>query len=549
MNELFDLGIRATLLLGVALMGWWVLKPQSAQMRSAWLRTAVLCLLALPVWIWAGPEFRFDIPWAEKPAPIMMMAAEGAPVVAAAPAANWSWVWAAVAALLALRMTMGGVALMRLWSRARQAGDDLTDELYQALAKLDVSRPVDFRMAPIGSPMTFGIRRACVVVPSDFDTWPEAHREAALMHEAAHIRRFDCGWQWLATSVRALLWCHPLVWWLAHAIKDEAELAADERVIAAGLEATDYAAALVEIARTKSHGRTPIAGTALMREGQLSRRVSSALESRRAGFTPIGALGMMAAAMGAVVAVGGLRPQLPQADVLVVKGKPTPIVFNMPAEDVPLELEDIVVTTDAGLDPLPTIKPAKTAVAPKWEAKKVVVLKQAKPRPSLPEPAEAVEPSAPVTDLRSHEATIRVTVEDTVALAPRSKDREARVVFVEIDDNAIAPSAPKTRVRTETFAYSFAELADVKDLKELKQLPAAHLEKIATWASVSEREEFKKHMEQLRKEMTWVYSDADAKKMTEKSKRAMEEAMKAVEKAAAFYPPVPPMGSSAPKGD
>ncbi len=549
MNELIDLGIRATLLLGVALVGWWVLKHRSAQMRSAWLRTAVLGLLALPVWIWAGPQFRFDIPWAEKPAPIMMMAAEGAPIAAAAPVANWSWVWGVVAVLLALRMTLGGVALVRLWSRARQAGDDLTDELYQALAKLDVTRQVDFRLAPIGSPMTFGIRRACVVVPNDFETWPQAHREAALMHEAAHIRRFDCGWQWLATSVRALLWCHPLVWWLAHAIKDEAELAADERVIAAGLEATDYAAALVEIARSKSHGRTPIAGTALMREGQLSRRVSSALESRRAGFTPVGALGMMAAAMGAVVAVGGLRPQLPQADVLVVKGKPTPIVFNMPAEDLPAELEDIVVTTDAGLAPLPAIKPAKPAVAPKKEAKKLVVVKQVKPKPSQPEPTEALAPAPPVVELRDHEPTIRVTVEDSVAFAPGSKDREARLVVVAIDEKAIAPSAPKTRVRTETFAYSFTELADMKDLKELKHLPEAHLEQIAAWASAAEREEFKKHIEQLRKEMTWVYTDLEAKKMAEKSKRAMEEAKKAVEKAAAFYPPVPPMGSLTPKGD
>lgn len=542
MNELFDLVIRATLLLGVALAGWWLLKNRSAQMRSAWLRAAVVGLLALPVWMWAGPQFRFDIPWVDKPAPVMMVAAEGAPLIPAHAAANWSWLWAAVAALLALRMTLGGVALARMWSRARVAGDDLADELYQALAKLDVSRPVDFRLAPVGSPMTFGIRRARVVVPNDFPTWPEAHREAALMHEAAHIRRFDCGWQWLATSVRAMLWCHPLVWWLTHAIKDEAELAADERVIAAGMEATDYATALVEIARTKSRAQTPMLGTALLREGQLSRRVSSALESRRGGFTPVGTLGMMAVAMGAVVAVGGLRPQLPQADVLIVKGKPTPIVFNMPAElsDAPPELEDLIVTTDAALDPLPVVKPAKPkAAAPSRNVKKTIVVKAVSSVPDAPPAVEAAAPAAPIVAVRNHEATIKVEVENAISLAHKSEDGETRVVVVAINEEAVAPKAPKTpRPKSETFAYNFVDLKD---------LPGAHFEQVG-WTP-AEREDFKRQIEMLQKEMVLVYTEADAKKVAEKTRRAIEEAKRAAEKAAAFYPPVRPLNSAAPKGD
>jgi len=549
MNELLDLAIRATILLGVAVAGWWLLKGGSAQLRSTWLRAVVVALVALPIWIWAGPELRFDVPFAEKPSPVLMSTTDGFVPTSAAPF-NWAWVWMAIAGLLALRMILGGWALARMWSQARRAGDDLTDELYQALARLDVARPVEFRLAPVTTPMTFGIHRACVVVPSDFATWPEAHREAALMHEAAHIRRFDCGWQWLATAVRAMLWCHPMVWWLTNAIRDEAELAADEHVIAAGVEATDYASALVEIARNQGRAQVPVAATALMREGQLSRRVTSALESRRAGFTPLGSIGLMSAAMAAVMAIGGLRPQLPQADVVVLGDQVFKVAVGDPVDEIPVEIDHILVPIDAGLAPLPSIA-KKSSVKVKKPITSIPVPKSSIARVSKPtivipgEVATDVDHVSKELKVQASDSMVKVVVNVGEPVAPRSDTR--RVVVLSTTEPAKAKKAPGV------YAYQFVESADFKELAELKDFKGempnfAGLEHLAGFASAAEREEFRRHMELLHKELLnhkevmgkefiSALSEADVKKIAEKSKKALEDARKAAEKMA---PPAPP---------
>lgn len=576
MNELMDLAIRATILLGVAVAGWWLLKGGSAQLRSTWLRAVVVALVALPVWIWAGPELKFVVPFAEKPAPVLMATTDGAmPVVTSA--FNWAWVWIAIASLLALRMILGGWALARMWSQARRAGDDLTDELYQALARLDVARPVEFRLAPVTTPMTFGIHRACVVVPSDFEFWPEAHREAALMHEAAHIRRFDCGWQWLATAVRAMLWCHPMVWWLTNAIRDEAELAADEHVIAAGVEATDYASALVEIARNQGRAQVPVAATALMREGQLSRRVTSALESRRAGFTPLGSIGLMSAAMAAVMAIGGLRLQLPQADVVVLGDEAFRVAAGDPVEDIPIEIEHILVPIDAGLDPLPSVAPdsksgSKKAGPSSKMAVKGTEIRVTKPRVATPAavaPSEIFIAEDAARELKrpGSEPSVKVVVNVGDPIAPHADSR--RVVVLSTTEPI------KSRKGPGLYAYQFIEskdmkqLAELKDFKEFKgELPNfAGLEHLAGFASAADREEFKRHMELLQKELLNQkelmdkefmigLSEADARKLSEKSRKAFEEARKATEKLIAPAPPAttattlpaPPVASSPSNG-
>jgi beta-lactamase regulating signal transducer with metallopeptidase domain len=555
MNELLDLAIRATILLGVAVAGWWLLKGGSAQLRSTWLRAVVVALVALPVWIWAGPELKFVVPFAEKPAPVLMSTMDGA-VPVATTAFNWAWVWIAIASLLAIRMVLGGWALTRMWSQARRASDDLTDELYQALARLDVVRPVEFRLAPVTTPMTFGIHRACVVVPSDFESWPEGHREAALMHEAAHIRRFDCGWQWLATAVRAMLWCHPMVWWLTNAIRDEAELAADEHVIAAGVEATDYASALVEIARNQGRAQVPVAATALMREGQLSRRVTRALESRRAGFTPLGSLGLMSAAMAAVMAIGGLRPQLPQADVVVLGDQVFKVASGDPAEDVPVEIDHLLVPIDAGLAPLPSIPSKEARVTIKKTIVSAPTHKAPVARVSTPvvAPSNIVIPTEIAVDedhvskelkVHSADSMVKVVVNVGEPVAPRSDAR--RVVVLSTTEAANAKKAPGA------YAYHFIESKDFKDLADLKDFKGeipnlANLEQMAGFASAADREEFKRHMELLHKELLnqkeligkefiGFISEAEAKKMAEKTKKALEEARKVADK---FAPPAPP---------
>src|SRR5687767_13221249 len=100
--------------------------------------------------------------------------------------------WALISALLLLRMALGRRALHALARRAEPlVGDRLTQAMRLARA-LGIARPVRFLVsdeAPV--PMTFGALKPVVVLPKSADAWTEDRIALVLLHELAHVRRFD----------------------------------------------------------------------------------------------------------------------------------------------------------------------------------------------------------------------------------------------------------------------------------------------------------------------------------------------------------------------
>ena len=97
-------------------------------------------------------------------------------------------------------------------------------------------------------PVTMGTLAPSIVVPADADAWDEDRRRAVLLHELAHIARQDCLTQMLAAIACAVYWVHPGVWYVARRLRIEREVACDDRVLAAGAHAPDYAGHLLELA-------------------------------------------------------------------------------------------------------------------------------------------------------------------------------------------------------------------------------------------------------------------------------------------------------------
>ena len=130
-------------------------------------------------------------------------------------------------------------------------------------------------------PMAFGTRRPSILIPAIADTWPDDRRRAVVLHELAHVARYDCLTQTLAFAACAMYWFHPAVWWVARRLRIERELACDDRVIAAGTQPREYAGHLLEIAYSFGGHRAPALAVSMARPRQLEGRMLAALDAAR----------------------------------------------------------------------------------------------------------------------------------------------------------------------------------------------------------------------------------------------------------------------------
>jgi hypothetical protein len=117
-----------------------------------------------------------------------------------------------------------------------------------------------------------------ILLPEDALDWPEAHRRIVLRHELAHVARGDALSQLVAGFVCALYWFHPLVWITERRLRAECERACDDRVVSLGTPAAEYAAHLLEVARSaRSFGAPGFLSVAMARPSQLEGRLLAVL--------------------------------------------------------------------------------------------------------------------------------------------------------------------------------------------------------------------------------------------------------------------------------
>lgn len=133
--------------------------------------------------------------------------------------------------------------------------------------------------ASVTMPIVCGVWRSSIVLPADAAQWSDERRRVVVLHELAHIKRRDCLTQSLAQLVCAAYWFNPIVWLAARRMRAERERACDDFVLAAGEKGPDYAAHLLEIAKTAQHRRmSPLVGLAMARPSQLEGRLLAILD-------------------------------------------------------------------------------------------------------------------------------------------------------------------------------------------------------------------------------------------------------------------------------
>ena len=87
---------------------------------------------------------------------------------------------------------------------------------------------------------------------------PDADKlEAVLLHELAHVARFDLWTSFAAHVACAAYWFNPLVWMAARRMRIEGERACDDAVLRCGARASDYADQLLEVVRDTQNRWAP----------------------------------------------------------------------------------------------------------------------------------------------------------------------------------------------------------------------------------------------------------------------------------------------------
>jgi beta-lactamase regulating signal transducer with metallopeptidase domain len=222
-------------------------------------------------------------------------------------------VWGIGAALVLASVLAGQVQLVRLARKARPLQDPAWILLSsEACERLRLNRPVRL-LQSVGNamPLTWGWWRPVVLLPAEAAQWTADRRRVVLLHELAHVKRWDCLTQTVARAVCALYWLNPLVWLAARRMCVERERACDDLVLNSGCKASDYAAHLVDIAR--SFRRVPqLAGIAMARSPQIQGRVAAIVDaSRPRRLRRLTALALFGIMGGLVLFVSGSCSQAP----------------------------------------------------------------------------------------------------------------------------------------------------------------------------------------------------------------------------------------------
>ena len=201
------------------------------------------------------------------------------------------WIVGAMLLIGRIQIGYGIVWCLRQQAQVQHDGP-LFDALQQARRTLDGYPKVKVAISPsISSPMALGILRPIIVFPADLVKKLSADKLALiLMHELAHVRRWDNLTLLLQRLVSAVLFFHPAVWLCGRMLRREAEQACDDLVVCVTGRSEAYARGLAHVAERAAHlnpliRRIPTMNAFAATESDLALRIRRALggSARRMG--------------------------------------------------------------------------------------------------------------------------------------------------------------------------------------------------------------------------------------------------------------------------
>ena len=234
-----------------------------------------------------------------------------------------SWVvafWLAGATAFSLRLLFGWMAAERLRHRmVRPAPAEWQAILDRLKSRLSVARPVRLLVSGLlDAPAAIGWLRPVVLVPAGALTGlPPAQIEALLLHELAHVRRYDYLVHILQSAMEAIFFYHPAVWWVSSHMRAERELCCDDIAVSITGDALAYVHALAEFDSARWIRPAAMAANGGSLPARIARLLGQSPASRPASGGPASAAALVLLAIGgwALFAQPAAQPRFEVASV------------------------------------------------------------------------------------------------------------------------------------------------------------------------------------------------------------------------------------------
>ena len=321
-----DSAIKGLFVLLMVALGLMLVKKGSAARRHLVWVVALLAVGAMPVLSYCLPAWQLPVlpeqmvPWqADVIAPLEVTMApsglpldipasneqglvselNGAPLAAAVVteevttvlALTWRhwllFIWTGGFGLAMLPLLIGVLALFLICRSSGHVDDaNLTNVIDRVRGQLGINRSITVLQSEKNSseqsPAVWGVLTPVLLLPKEYIKWTNDRLESVLLHELAHIKRYDWLTQMVIHVIGAMHWFNPLVWFAIRRVRLEREKACDDLVLGAGVTGPDYAQHLLDIARNVSMPR-PLASVALAmaRTSQVEKRLVDILNPRR----------------------------------------------------------------------------------------------------------------------------------------------------------------------------------------------------------------------------------------------------------------------------
>ena len=287
-----EIAWKATAILAIAWTAEMLLRRIPASLRHFVWTAAFAGLLGLPIANLVSPRLtppRSAPPPAAAASAVRLSAparrlssGQTAPPQPSRLTAILSAVWLAGCLAAASRFAAGAARTSWMVRRAAPArfAQPVLAELTRSLGVRRTVRTLATAATPM--PLTWGLLRPVVLLPSDAVGWPEARLHTVLLHELVHIRRLDVLSQSIAQIACCLYWFHPLAWVGWRRLCQQRERACDDAVLARGVAAHEYAGHLLDLVRALVSKRSRWADAPAMAESSdLESRIRALLDRQR----------------------------------------------------------------------------------------------------------------------------------------------------------------------------------------------------------------------------------------------------------------------------